>query len=142
MFTHETNAFSKCYVFPTIKYHYLTSLIQQLGILLTQGKTKDYDLLVQKLADPGIKVTLVNNIITCFSLQIQPNQSVPVHPYCCMLTPLLKTKHNNKFGLVLISNEVLVYMIEFKKLNFQCLIKQYSNALDKVLYVALTWTFG
>ena len=45
-------------------------------------------------------------------------------------------------GYLLISNEVLVYMIEFKKFNFQCLIKQYSNALDKVLYIALTWTFG
>ena len=38
MFTHETNAFSKCYVFSTIEYPYLTSLIQQLGILLTLGE--------------------------------------------------------------------------------------------------------
>ena len=59
-----------------------------------------------------------------------------------MLLSIGIKKQKFNLGYLLISNEVLVYMIEFKKLNFQCLIKQYSNALDKVLYVALTWTFG
>ena len=59
-----------------------------------------------------------------------------------MLLSIGIKKQKFNLGYLLISNEVLVYMIEFKKLNFQCLIKQYSNALDKVLYIALTWTFG